>query len=107
MALYECRNNRGNNSVSDDAFKDLKKNLGRVVTVFTSSGGCTGRGFTGLLVEANDEFIKLVTSLPSAPRHPLGLDSANWLGSDSCTGRLGTSCVIPTNQIVCYAFNQI
>lgn len=116
MALNACRhhhdndndnNNNNNNNVSDDAFEDLENNVGRVVTVFTSSGGCSGRGFTGLLVEANDDFIKLVTCPPTAPRHPLGLAPTSLFGGPGCAGRLGTSCVIPTNKIVCYAFNQL
>lgn len=116
MALYACRNNHddddddrdnnNNDNVLADTFNDLANNVGRVVTVFTQSGGCSGRGFTGLLVDANRNFIKLVTSLPSAPRHPFGLEPAS-LFDGNCTGRLGTACVIPINKIVCFTFNQI
>ena len=117
MSLYSCRNgNNGNNNdddddnsdVSDDLVRQLRNNLGRVITVFTSSGGCSGRGFTGLLTEVNDDFIKLITSLPCAPRHPFGLGQGNFFDDrPCCRDRLGTAIVIPINKIVSIAFNQI
>ncbi|HEX2985660.1 MAG TPA: hypothetical protein VHO71_02480 [Caproiciproducens sp.] len=111
MSLNARCNDRGNDrdnleSVSDDTFKDLLRNRGRIVTVFTQSGGLSGRGFTGLLVEANHHFIRLVTTLPSAPRHPFGVEAASLFDHNGCN-RLGTSCVIPINKIVCFTFNQI
>ncbi len=117
MPLTVCRdvsnnnnnNNNGNNNngILSDEIADLNNNVGRIVTVFTNSGGCSGNGFTGLLVDANRHFIKLVTSLPTAPRNPFGLSPANFFNDRSCGRRLGTACIIPINQIVCFSFNEV
>jgi hypothetical protein len=85
-------------------------NTGKIITVFTASGGCSGRGFTGLLVEANCRFIKLITRLPSAPRHPFGMNNFNdsgWGGSCDCGSRYGTAIIIPIRHIVSFVFNEI
>jgi hypothetical protein len=91
-------------------------NTGKIITVFTESGGCSGRGFTGLLVEANCRFIKLITSLPSAPRHPFGRRRGDFddFGFGGCCGggdrecsRFGTAIIIPIRHIVSFVFNEI
>lgn len=115
MPLSVCNNNGNNNGngngnnngVLADEIADLNNNIGRIVTVFTSSGGCSGRGFTGLLVEVNRNFVKLITSLPSAPRHPFGLSPAGFFDNNECGRRFGTVAVIPIRQIVCFSFNEI
>lgn len=120
MPLYTCRGraeggdwnrdrdrdrdrDENNDDFQENLFEELRENKGRFVTVFTQSGGCSGRGFTGLLVEVNRRFIRLVTSFPCAPRHPFGrnIDSR----SDCCSGRLGTAIIIPLNKIVSFVFN--
>lgn len=122
-----CNNNQNdncdNNLSNIDDFSDLECNIGRIITVFTQSGGCTGCGFTGLLVESNCKFIKLITNLPSAPRHPFGMESGNCCcergrgfgngfgfggRNEGCCGtRFGTVIVIPINKIVSFVFNQV
>ena len=86
-------------------------NVGRVVTVFTASGGASGSGFTGLLVWADNQTVKLVTNLPSAPPNPLGDCGCNngmaW-NSNYCNGSMyGSVVVIPTCQIVSFVFSEI
>ena len=89
----------------------LCANVGRVVTVFTSSGGASGSGFTGLLVWANNQTVKLVTNLPSAPPNPLGECGCNngmYWNSNYCNGSMyGSVVVIPTCQIVSFVFSEI
>lgn len=127
-----CNNNNNNhdddcnNSLIIDSFDDLECNKGRIITVFTESGGCTGCGFTGLLVEVNCKFIKLITELPSAPSHPFGFDNGcccrnggfgnnfdnfgvgSRRGHDRCCrDRFGTAIVIPVCKIVSIVFNEI
>ncbi len=89
----------------------LCANVGRVVTVFTASGGVSGSGFTGLLVWANNQTIKLVTNLPSAPPNPLGDCGCNnglFWNSNYCGGSMyGSVVVIPTCQIVSFVFSEI
>lgn len=92
----------------DDAIPDTdarQNNVGRIITAFTQSGGCSGRGFTGLLA-ADGDFIKLITSLPSAPRHPSGTSDSNS-GSRCNRSRLGASSMISRDKIVTYVFNQV
>lgn len=108
-------NSEFDNDVNVD-LEQLLSNTGRVVTLFTTSGGCSGRGFTGLLIEANRCFVKLITRLPSAPRHPFGLNEFNGgcggfggFGGGSCCdrSRFGTVIVIPVNRIVAFVFNEV
>ena len=51
---------------------DLRRHIGQTVTIFTTSGGQSGRGFTGVLVSVNCSFVRLVTQLGSAPGCALG-----------------------------------
>lgn len=112
------------NNVEDTSIFGLEENdtlignTGKIITVFTESGGCSGRGFTGLLVEANCRFIKLITNLPSAPRHPFGRRHGNLDnfggGSGFCgcgcereCSRFGTAIIIPIRKIVSFVFNEI
>ena len=104
-------NSRSCSDPTDDGLVDsLADNIGRVVTIFTQSGGCSGRGFTGLLVSVNSDTCKLVTSLPTAPRSPFGI--SDFRDADDrrrchCGSRLGTAVVIPINKIVSFVFNDI
>jgi hypothetical protein len=114
----------GENSIFDNDRNDLFTNVGRLVTIFTQSGGESGEGFTGLLIEANCRFIKLITSLPSAPRHPFGIEADRFdrdrdrfdrgdrfFRGDCCRrrecSRFGTVIIIPVNKIVAFVFNEI
>ena len=113
MSLSSCSNNSSNSSSNNSAnvlsdFDELNNNIGKVITVFTNSGGCSGRGFTGLLVQVERGFIKLITTLPSAPRNPFGIQSGGWTGdNDDCGRRFGTVIIIPIRQIVCFIFNEV
>ena len=94
-------------------------NTGKIITVFTAER-CSGRGFTGLLVEEpNCRFIKLITTLPSAPRHPFGRNNFDGFGGGfggfggfdgGCCcdrSRFGTAIIIPIRHIVSFVFNEI
>lgn len=50
----------------------LTNYIGQTVTVFTTSGGESGRGFTGVLALVNPSFIRLITQLGPAPGCALG-----------------------------------
>lgn len=86
--------------------------VGRIVTIFTRSGGRSGRGFTGILLEANCDFIKLITTLPSSPRSPFIRGFEDRDDGRCCHNRnrrnpLGTIVVIPRSEIVAFVFNEI
>jgi hypothetical protein len=51
---------------------DLARHIGQTVTIFTTSGGQSGRGFTGVLASVNDRFVRLIVELGSAPGCALG-----------------------------------
>lgn len=113
-------NNINNNN--SDLVCIFAANLGRMVTIFTKSGGCTGCGFTGLLVRVDCDFVKLTTRLPCPPRCPFGpfnnccerdrdcdcdRDRDRRFDRDRrCRDDFGTSCVIPINAIVSFCFNE-
>jgi hypothetical protein len=51
---------------------NLTNYIGQTVTVFTTSGGQSGRGFTGVLALVNPSFIRLITQIGPAPGCALG-----------------------------------
>lgn len=51
---------------------DLARHIGQTVTIFTTSGGESGEGFTGVLVSVNRCFVRLITAIGSAPGCALG-----------------------------------
>ncbi|WP_250278501.1 LSm family protein [[Clostridium] colinum] len=74
----------------------LTRYIGQTVTIFTTSGGCSGSGFTGVLASVNENYVKLITNIGAAPSCPLGSSCSgygynynnqnygcgyNWLGS--------------------------
>ena len=89
------------NNTSRVNLDSLNDNIGRVVIIFTSSGGCSGKGFTGVLASANSCSCKLITSLPNISPNPF----ANQ--SNMCGTQFGTAVEIPINQIVAVCSSQI
>ena len=51
--------------------------VGTTVTIFTSSGGQSGAGFTGVLLSVNDVFVRLISRIGPPPGCALG---------NACTG---------------------
>jgi hypothetical protein len=62
-----CNNNNNNNSL----LHELHRHLGETVTIFTTSGGASGCGFTGVLLMVNPCFIRLMVRQGTAPANPL------------------------------------
>ncbi len=52
--------------------ENLRRYLGRTVTIFTTSGGLSGSGFTGVLAYVDECCIKLITDIGAAPTCPIG-----------------------------------
>ena len=50
----------------------LSRYIGQTVTIFTTSGGESGRGFTGVLASVDCNFVKLITQIGPAPGCALG-----------------------------------
>ncbi|HWT77049.1 MAG TPA: hypothetical protein VN258_20295 [Mobilitalea sp.] len=51
--------------------RNMCRFIGETVTVFTTSGGASGCGFTGVLVFVDCNIIRLVTDIGAAPTNPL------------------------------------
>ncbi|MCL2407882.1 MAG: hypothetical protein FWC95_08135 [Defluviitaleaceae bacterium] len=45
----------------------LRRYIGRTVTIFTTSGGLSGAGFTGVLASVCDGTVKLITCIGAPP----------------------------------------
>ena len=115
-----------NPAVVDGGFcncaEDLCRFIGQTITIFTESGGLSGSGFTGVLISADCECIRLLTDFGLPPACPVGsactgrgLDGFDGMDGrygffgrfgfgDGYTGNpFGSLCIIPTNRVVSYA----
>ncbi|HOR85384.1 MAG TPA: hypothetical protein PLL98_02750 [Bacillota bacterium] len=50
----------------------LRSSIGETVTIFTTSGGLSGSGFTGVVLAVNRCFVRLITHIGPAPSCALG-----------------------------------
>lgn len=98
-----------------DGTFNLCRFIGQTVTVFTTSGGATGCGFTGVLMSANDCFVRLLTKVGAAPDCPIGSTCCcpcecpgfDYGNGKNCGYGLGSVVVIPTDRIVSFCHNAI
>jgi hypothetical protein len=77
-----------------DLTRALEKYIGETVTIFTTSGGMSGCGFTGVLLGVNDCFVKLITQIGPAPGCAIGnacngTPYANGIGCMSDNSNMG------------------
>ena len=56
----------------DSMIETLVRYIGRTVTIFTTSGGLSGSGFTGVLASVNNGTVKLITNIGGAPACAVG-----------------------------------
>ena len=64
-------NGNGYNGGDEWFVKHIRKYIGENVLVFTTSGGASGSGFDGVLMEVNGEFIRLINRQSSPPTCPI------------------------------------
>jgi hypothetical protein len=88
----------------------MRKFVGQTVLVFTTSGGQSGMGFSGVLLSVNCDFIRLLNAQGTAPTCPI---------SDVCSGvgamgggykpgfRTGSVCDIPIDRIASFCHNAV
>jgi len=67
-----------------DMLDSLRRYIGRTVTIFTTSGGLSGAGFTGVLAAVCDGTVKLITCIGAPPCCPIG--SACGVPDTGCNG---------------------
>lgn len=64
----------------------LAKFLGETVTIFTTSGGESGSGFTGVLISVNNNYVRLITRIGSGPACSLGNCCSGLYSGSNGTG---------------------
>lgn len=62
--------------------ENLLRHIGRTVTIFTTSGGLSGSGFTGVLAAVTPCAVKLITDIGAAPACPVGSSCCNGFGGN-------------------------
>ena len=55
-----------------DLVNHMERYIGQTVTIFTTSGGMSGCGFTGVLLGVNECFVKLISQIGPAPGCAIG-----------------------------------
>lgn len=87
----------------------LCEHIGETVTIFTSSGGVSGDGFTGILASVNETSIRLITDFGGAPTCPTGNSCScrNKKNCSNCRNGLGSVTIIPIDKIVSFTHNAI
>lgn len=91
--------------------------IGETVTIYTTSGGPSGCGFTGVVLMVNPCFVRLVTCVGSAPCCALGstcntpgcpcFTGGCRSGSRGCVNSLGSVCDIPIEKIASFCHNAV
>lgn len=93
--------------------------VGETVTIFTTSGGVSGCGFTGCIISVNPCFVRLITDFGTAPSNPI---AENICGGDLGPGpsfngfdkhpnghhrNVGSVCDIPIDRIAAFCHNAV
>lgn len=93
---------------------ELLRYIGQTVTVFTTSGGASGYGFTGVLLRANSSYITLVNRLGTPPANPVSdvmcpdkRGTRDGKGTDPTIYAVGSVCDIPIDKIAAFSHNAI
>ena len=71
--------------------ESLCRYVGQTVTIFTTSGGISGSGFTGVLAHVGHGCIRLITSIGAAPACAIGSECSWGRGGGFGGGRPGKS----------------
>jgi len=96
--------------------ESMCRHIGQTVTIFTTSGGLSGSGFTGVLLTVDINCVRLLADIGAPPACPLGsscTDVVTPVGIiDNEFGGfegnpLGAVCVIPTCAIACFTHSAI
>jgi hypothetical protein len=104
------------NTFSSNIVEHLQNFIGETVTIYTTSGGQSGCGFTGVILYVNPCIVRLVTSIGPAPGCAVGSSCGrprgayfgmnDWRGGN-CPGPVGSACDIPIDKIACFVHNTV
>ena len=102
---------------ADNLKDDLIDHIGETITIFTKSGGESGRGFTGVLLSVNGCLVRLTTRIGPAPGCALGNACDHCFnGKSGRNGRgyygggfrdIGSVIDIPIDSIAAVVFNAV
>lgn len=92
----------------------IRKFIGDTVTIYTASGGISGAGFTGFLIDVNCCFVRIVSKQGPEPACPLG-SACNY--ESECASKdtykpqkvytVGAVSDIPIDKIVAFTHNAV
>lgn len=88
----------------------FEDHIGETVTIFTTSGGQSGAGFTGVLLNANPCFVRLVTRIGPPPACSLGNACCGFSNRRNGCGyvnTVGSVVDIPVNRIASVVYNTV
>jgi hypothetical protein len=99
----------------------MRRYVTETVTIFTTSGGPTGCGFTGVVLSVNSRFVRLLTDMGLPPAFPLSdnifCEPENGPGPRGGSGlskgyeqplrTVGSVCDIPIDRIVAFCHNAV
>jgi hypothetical protein len=116
-------NSNGNiNNFNTNLARHIYEFIGETVTIFTTSGGASGNGFTGVVLSVNQNFVRLMTEQGTPPTNPINntLDvninnfGFDGIGSTGMGGnrrdnnsRFGSVCDIPIENIAAFCHNAV
>lgn len=125
-------NNHNNGNCNGNENSSLSRHIcefvGETVTIFTTSGGASGCGFTGVILSVNQCFVRLVTDQGLAPSNPLAENICGEFEDGPCRGdrgggdnggmgsngrrykhirTLGSVCDIPIDRIAAFCHNAV
>ncbi len=98
----------------------ISRFIGETVTIFTTSGGTSGCGFTGVLFGVNSCFVRLVIKFGTPPASPLSESICDTETNGNPMGLLsrrkkhepdgfevGSICDIPVDKIASFCHNSV
>ncbi len=91
---------------------NLDNSLGQTVSIFTTSGGQSGSGFTGDLTSVNNDYARLITQIGAGPGCALGsccdnFGSMSGRGMSCGSNMLGTIVDIPFDKMAATVRNTL
>lgn len=98
--------------------------IGETVTIFTTSGGVSGCGFTGVVLSVNQCFVRIITEQGNPPSSPIAENicgdfegRGKGCGYEGVGGsgphrrddyrRFGSVCDIPIENIAAFCHNAV
>jgi hypothetical protein len=106
---YEIKENIKASKVllNDNNFiQSLIKYIGQTITIYTVSGGESGSGFTGVLLDVKNDYIKILSEIASPPDFISDTDEKE-INQNNEALSLGTITNIPINKIAAFVHNTI